>query len=361
MKVTVYGGGNIGTQLATHFAETGNEVTMFTSKPQKFREHLTVVDQDGNIIHAGNLDLATNDAKKAFESAELILVTVPAFAMEKAAKMMLPFLKPGVMIGIIPGNGGGEAAFKPAIEKGAIVFGLQRVPSVARLVEYGESVRVTGYRKTLYVAALPKKYTQQCCRIIADGLQMKCEQLPDYLNLTLTPSNPILHTTRLKTLFKDYIPGKTFYDSVPLFYEEWSDETTELLFKCDAEVQNLCHHLNDFDLSEVKSLKEHYENDTVKGFTNKIRSIEGFKGLPTPTVRVERGFIPDLSSRYFTADFNFGLFVIMQVANLVGCDMSNCQSLLDWYEPLRNRQYSEFDYKHYGINSKEDFENFYKQ
>lgn len=62
MKVTVYGGGNIGTQLATHFAETGNEVTMFTSKPQKFREHLTVVDQDGNIIHAGNLDLATNDA-----------------------------------------------------------------------------------------------------------------------------------------------------------------------------------------------------------------------------------------------------------------------------------------------------------
>lgn len=136
---------------------------------------------------------------------------------------MLPFLKPGVMIGIIPGNGGGEAAFKPAIKKGAIVFGLQRVPSVARLVEYGKSVCTTGYRKTLYVAALPKKYTQQCCRIIADGLQMRCEQLPDYLNLTLTPSNLILHTTRLKTLFKDYIPGKTFYDSVPLFYEEWSD------------------------------------------------------------------------------------------------------------------------------------------
>lgn len=257
---------------------------MFTSKPQKFRKHLTVVDQDGKIIHEGNLDLATNDAEKAFRSAELVLVTVPSFAMEKAAKMMLPFLKPGVMIGIIPGNGGGEVAFKYAIEKGAIVFGLQRVPSVARLVEYGKSVRAIGYRNTLYVAALPKKYTQQCCRIIADGLQMKCEQLPDYLNLTLTLSNSILHTTRLKTLFKDYIPGKTFYDSVPLFYEEWSDETTELLFKCDAEVQNLCHHLNDFDLSEVKSLKEHYENDTVKGFTNKIRSIEGFKGLLTPTI-----------------------------------------------------------------------------
>lgn len=31
----------------------------------------------------------------------------------------------------------------------------ERVPSVARLVEYGKSVCATGYRKTLYAAALP--------------------------------------------------------------------------------------------------------------------------------------------------------------------------------------------------------------
>lgn len=28
MKVTVYGGGNVGTQLAVHFAERGNEVRL---------------------------------------------------------------------------------------------------------------------------------------------------------------------------------------------------------------------------------------------------------------------------------------------------------------------------------------------
>lgn len=37
MKITIYGGGNIGTQVAVHYAETGNDVTMFTSKPEKFR------------------------------------------------------------------------------------------------------------------------------------------------------------------------------------------------------------------------------------------------------------------------------------------------------------------------------------
>lgn len=51
----------------------------------------------------------------------------------------------------------------------------------------------------------------------------------------------------------------------------------------------------------------------------------------------------------------------MQVANLVGYDMPNCQSLFDWYEPLRNQKYGEFNYKRYGIDSTADFEQFYKQ
>ena len=280
--------------------------------------------------------------------------------MKKAAENVTPFVKKQAFIGIIPGNGGGEAAFKAAIEKGAAVFGLQRVPSVARLVEYGKSVCATGYRKTLYAVALPKSYTEEACRILSDGLQMNCEALPDYLNLTLTPSNPILHTTRLMTLFKDYVPGETVYKSVSLFYEEWSDETTELLFKCDAEVQGLCKELKDFDLSEVKSLKVHYKNDTVKGFTNKIRSIEGFKGLKTPTVEVDGGYIPDLDSRYFTADFNYGLYVIMQVADMVGYRMSNCQAVFDWYQKIKKPGYGEFSYKEFGITDKKSFEKFYK-
>lgn len=361
MKITVYGGGNIGTQLATHYAETGNEVTIFTSKPEKFSKHLTVVDHQENILHEGDIVLATREPSIAFENADVIFVTIPSFAMKKASDNITPFVKPGTKIGIIPGNGGGEVAFKDAISKGAIIFGLQRVPSVARLVEYGKSVCATGYRETLYAAALPKKYTEEICKIITEGLQMPCKPLPNYLNLTLTPSNPILHTTRLKTIFKDYVPGHTVYSTLPLFYEEWSDETTELLFKCDAEVQGLCEHLSDFNLSEVKSLKIHYENDTVAGFTNKIRSIEGFKGLKTPAIKVDGGYIPDLDSRYFTADFNYGLCVILQVAKMVDYKMKYCEGLLEWYQKIEKLGYGHFNYEEFGINDKESFEEFYKK
>lgn len=360
MKVTIYGGGNVGTQFAVHYAETGNDVTIFTSNPEKFSKHLTVVNRRGQILHEGDITLATDNPKEAFSAADVIFIIIPSFAMKKAAEYVTPFIQRETFIGIVPGNGGGEMAFKDAIKKGAVIFGLQRVPSVARLVEYGNSVCAIGYRNALHAAALPKKYTNKACRILSEGLRMDCEPLPDYLNLTLTPSNPILHTTRLMTLFKNYIPGKTVYDTVPLFYEEWSNETTELLFRCDAEVQGLCKKLKDFDLSEVKSLKEHYENDTIDGLTNKIRNIQGFKGLTTPTMKVDGGFIPDLDSRYFTADFNYGLCVLLQAAKLAKYQMTNCQMVLDWYQKIRKKEYDEFSYYNYGIMDLESFKRFYK-
>ena len=51
MNITVVGGGNVGTQIATHCAEKGHAVTVYTSKPNSFSKKLTVVDENGNIIY----------------------------------------------------------------------------------------------------------------------------------------------------------------------------------------------------------------------------------------------------------------------------------------------------------------------
>ena len=261
MKIAIYGGGNIGTQFAVHCAEKGHAVTVYSSKPELFSTRLTIVDENKQITRQGDIECATNDARKAFSNADVIFVTVPAFCMKEAADTIVDHVKPGAKIGLIPGTGGGECAFKACKDKGAILFGLQRVPSVARLVEYGKVVCATGYRKTLYVSTLPLSYNEEVRAFIADLFDMECEALSNYLNVTLTPSNPILHTTRLKTLFQDYKEGKT-YETVPLFYEEWVDESSELLLKCDAEVQNLCKAIACFDLSAVKSLKELISRNT---------------------------------------------------------------------------------------------------
>ena len=228
---------------------------------------------------------------------------------------------------------------------------------MARLVQYGKSVCAIGYRKELHAAALPHCHTEDCCKFISDIFDMPCIALPNYLNLTLTPSNPILHTTRLRVLFKDYSEGK-IYDKVPLFYENWDDESSELLIACDNEVQKICQNLKEFDLLCVKSLKEHYESSTAEQLTAKISSIDSFKGLTTPTKDKGKGVIPDFASRYFTADFSYGLVIIKQIADMFGIEVKNIEETLEWYHNLVEEN-SFFNYEKYGICNRKEFLTFY--
>lgn len=89
---------------------------------------------------------------------------------------------------------------------------MQRVPLVARLKEYGNMVSVNGKRNCLYLGGIgvAKYELLQFAEFLENLFETDCEVLPNYLCVTLTPSNPILHTSRLFAMFKDYVEEK-FY------------------------------------------------------------------------------------------------------------------------------------------------------
>lgn len=49
MRITIVGGGNIGTQFAVHCAREGHSVTMFTSRLERFSKTLSCVDAEGKV------------------------------------------------------------------------------------------------------------------------------------------------------------------------------------------------------------------------------------------------------------------------------------------------------------------------
>jgi len=282
---------------------------------------------------------------------------MPATMMKSIADIFFDHSDNTPMIGVVPGNGGSECAFKKCIERGNVFFGIERVPAIARLIQKGKTVRSTGYRNELHVAAIPKERAGICAELIGSIFDKPCIVIPNFLNLTMTPSNPILHTTRLRTLFRDWEEGK-YYESVPLFYEEWDNKSSELLIACDEEVQNICRALPDFSLNYVKSLKEHYESPTVEAMTKKISSIPAFKGLKTPTIEVDGKYKPDLHSRYFTADFSFGLAIIKQIAEFAEVYTPNIDETMEWYKKIAVEK-EEFRFVDYGIKDFGDFKDFY--
>ena len=73
-----------------------------------------------------------------------------------------------------------------------------------------------------------------------------------------------------------------------------------------------------------------------------------------------QALIPDLHSRYFTADFPYGLSVIQQIGRLAGVPLPNIDSLMDWYDGIAviNDKLLLSDY---GISTIDDLRDFYLQ
>lgn len=357
MNVTIVGIGNIGTQFAICAARAHHKVTLFSSRKDAISKELTMVGENDKVLAVETVDTITDDPETALAHADLIVSTVPAFAIENLSKTLEPYFRKDLMVMLVPGIGGGEVWFSKLVEKGGVLLGLQRVPSVARLKEYGKCVQTIGYRNDLYVAAIPHSRVDQGIAVLEDFFHITTHALPGWINLTLTPSNPILHTTRLKTMFEDWNPD-VYYPEIPLFYEGWTDEASRLLFACDDEVQHLITKMPELKPDQVRSLKEHYESDTPEALTRKIRSIAGFKGIETPMITCEQGYQPDFSSRYFTADFPFGLEILIQIADLFDVDVPNMKETLAWYRKHVTPK-AVFSFDRAGIHTKEDLLNFY--
>ena len=336
MKICVIGGGNIGTVLAAELAAKGQTVIMMTTHPQGWSRELMVYDAAEKLLYRGVLAEVTDDLKHAVQNAELVFVTYPAFLFRNLSKQLEPILRVNQKLVIVPGSGGVEREFAGLIAKGVEIWGLQRVHDIARLKEKGRSVYSLGRKSSLKVAAIPAQASQQAAKTLEDLLEIPCQALPNYWCVTLNPSNPILHPSRIYTMFKDYTDG-TVYDHEILFYEEWDDVASEVLFRCDAELQALCRAIPE-DLSGVESLPSYYESPTPASMTRKIRSIPAFKGIKAPMRKVEGGWVPDFESRYFTADFPYGLNVIRRVATEYEVRTPMMDEIWGWYTRQVNKE-----------------------
>lgn len=355
-KIAVIGGGNIGTQFACVCASKGYAVNVFSSKPELYDGILEVVDEFENVT-VGKLNKVSADIGEAVEDCQIIIITHPAFRLKEVADQLLPYIKDDMNICVLPGTGGAEFAFRECMKAGATLFGLQRVPTVARLEQYGKRVRCEGLRSELFLASIPSEKAEDLSAFMSDLWGIPCTALPNYLSVTLTPSNPILHTTRLRTLFADYAEEKV-YKRNPLFYGEWSDASSELLIACDGELQEMLKIMDKLDLSDVRSLKLHYESDTVEAMTKKLCSIKSLHNLASPMKQVEGGWIPDFKSRYFTADFPYGLAIIEELAGVLGYDAPNIKDTMDWYRRVTGDT-NRLDLGQYGIHSLQDIYELY--
>lgn len=329
-KICVVGAGNVGIALAVDVSvKSGREVILLTKKNGLESEEFVKIDSDTGRTCRSNKISVTSEYNIGIEGANLVFITLPSF-MAEACMKEISMYSPKILV-FVPGYGGKEFYCKQLIEKGCLVAGFDRSPYVARLSSRHEVVAST--KKSVRLGCMTRRHTGELCGLLSDMVDFECHPLDNYLTVALTPSNPILHTARLYSIFKDAAADARLSGMIK-FYGEWSDESSRILLDMDAELQSICRCFKNIDLSGVIPLSVHYESDSVEALTQKIRSIKSWHNLDSPVKRMDGHYFIDLESRYFQEDFSFGLSILKAYAQIVGVATPTMDKVLCWYQRL---------------------------
>lgn len=338
MKITVAGGGNIGLALVGEISRLrGYEVTLLTSCAVDCASTLRVEDSERDMVFSSGPYRAVSDPESALSDADLVICTYPAFVRADFALLAEKYMRSGTAIGFFPAYGGAEFYCGALLDRGVTIFGLQKVPYVARTADPGKTAGIWSRKKELLLAAIPASEGSRIAEIIEDMLLIPCRVLPNYMAATLLPGNPLLHTCGSYVFLKDYQEGKLFPGPI-YYYRKWDDECSTVICALSDELQEVCRKLP-VDLSDVQSIQDYYDSPTPELLTEKFHAIPSFRDLLLPMTRTEEGYAPDFTSRFFTEDMPFGVAMIKALAQLANVETPTADLLLEWYEGMTGKQY----------------------
>ncbi|CAH0141138.1 NAD/NADP octopine/nopaline dehydrogenase family protein [Pseudomonas brassicacearum] len=355
LKVAICGGGRTGHLNAVLFKQLPDvQVSLLTSNRDIVDHHTRQIPMqalmpDGSMLSA-RPDRVTTEAKVAIEDADIVIITVPAHARPQFLQDIAPHLsttKP-VYVGAIPGFCGFDwlAQATLADKPNLVIWGMKDVPHTAFDLKPGRSVKMGGGKSQLYVATHARETlaSRQLLQQMLRRLYGPCVTLLDhYLEITLTPGNPIMHSSVIYGLIGPY--GQWHRKIFPQRLCWWT-ECPELgayfLERMDEESQNLCAVISQrmgVDLSSVKSLKQ----EIVEAYGEQIRdrssmlsilrTNRAYHDIVAPMVPADGnrpGYVIERQSRAFNEDVAYGLVLLVEMAKRFELKVPYIEEVLQW-------------------------------
>lgn len=322
LKIGICGGGNLAHAMAAFLSKDGCQCHILTRRPQLWGPSLAATFPDG-ATSTVPIKAASSDPS-ILALCDVVLIAVPRYAVPSVAEQILPFLGKGQVIALAPGSPAVLDMQKDPRWQRLKLCAYYKVPFICRADEYGTRVSLLGSRP-LNRIWLSHADMENDLPLLESLFRTPLQQLSSAWPFLLTNSNPLLHPSRLLVMFKGYRPG-VFYDRNFRFYEEWTDESSELYLQADKELLSLCEQCPGMKIgSDIVPVADYYESSTPEALTRKIRSIKAFQGIGSPMLKQAEGWIPDFGSRYFTEDIRWGTALICQYARQLGA----CTPTLD--------------------------------
>ncbi len=327
-NICICGGGNLGQVIAGYIAATKNvKVNVLTRKPERWKPEM-IVKLPGDETLVGKLNLVTNDAQEALKDVDIVLFCLPGNANREELLKIKPYVSKDCFVGSVFCSTGFFFEAFEVLGKAQRLWGFQRVPFTARLIEYGVSAELKDFRPQYFIAVENSPNKEEFRAVIEELFDRPTALLTNYYEATFTNSNPLFHTARLYQMFKDWKPGKYYQQSIG-FHDDWNDATSEIYIKMDEDLMHLLEVLP-VRKGYLPTVLEYYESSDPASLTAKIKSIFANKGYGTPMIETEKGWIPQISSRYFQEEFRFSLKYVYQKAHELNVPIPTIDTVFNW-------------------------------
>lgn len=356
LSVVICGGGKTGHLNAVLIKQSpGVKVTLLTGNRDVVDRHnrnasatITAQMPDGGLISA-RPDAVSCDPQEVAFDADLVVVTVPAHVREDLLQNLKPALptdKP-VFVGAIPGFCGfdwlAEKVF--AGHPNVVIWGMKDVPYTAFDLVPGKSIRMGGAKSRLHIASHARENTenrQQLHQMLQRLYEAPVDLLADYLEITLTPGNPIMHSSAIYGLIGPYAQWhKRPFDWRVCWWTDATELSAYFLERSDEESQTLCRAVESqfgIDLSSIDPLKKEITDaygDQIRDphtMLSVLRTNKAYEDIEAPLIPVAdgSGFEIDPASRAYHEDVAFGLALLVEMGRRLSVSMPHIEEIFEW-------------------------------
>ncbi|CAD8087854.1 unnamed protein product [Paramecium sonneborni] len=348
-SIVVCGGGNGSHATVASAGRFENiQVNVFTRKPQDWKQEIVGLTKGRKINKVSN-------NPQDFPGAKLWIIGGPAHVHHEILQKIAPFVTKDSFVGTLFAQGGFEwmcrSVFGDRIKTDNITyFGLYNIPWLCKIFKYGESVRIIGPKTKLQCAISNLNRKEELFLLLENMFQIPVLQAPNFLTLTLTPSNQIIHPARVYAVFRNW-DGKQVYqpNEVPTFYEDFDDFSAYMLQILDDEIQAIKREIlkryPHFNLDLIIPIKERIiqqYGDQVKDKSNLktvFRTNAGYATIQIPTKPVQGGVQLNTEARIFWEDIPYGLCILKDLSEMLGLQTPGTDKMIEWHQKFMNKEY----------------------
>lgn len=361
-QLVVCGGGSSAHTLIPFLKDSVFDVSILTSQPDKWAKTIELEwhDSSGEILgtYAGDLKIASDNPKDLIPTADYIVFCMPVHQYRVCLQQIAPYInkEKNVFVGTVYGQAGFNWMVDEIKSKyeltNIVTFAFGLLPWICRIIKYGQKGVTYGGKAVNYATCHPKHYFAQLNEELLEQVCYKwfgkghTEQSDNFLSLTLSVDNQIIHTSRCYGLYKVYGPTWEKKEDVPMFYKDYDDVSAKLLADLDSDYSVIREEIKRrypkksfkhmLDYLALERFSYQSQNTDVK---ESFVTSQTLVSIATPVVQNEMGLWEvNRNHRFFMDDIYYGNCIAKWISEQMDLETPTIDAILHWAQLVRRER-----------------------